>query len=73
MLLKTFLNNKKIPCIPRLLHKGKFFMDFKEKSELFNDFVTRQCSFVNSNSKLLSVLPKKSASHFQQLSFQHIS
>ena len=23
-ILKTFLNNKKIPCIPPLLHNGKF-------------------------------------------------
>ena len=29
-ILKTFLNNKKIPYIPPLLHNGKFIMDFKE-------------------------------------------
>ena len=37
-ILKTFLNNKKIPYIPPLLHNGKFIMDFREKAELFNDF-----------------------------------
>ena len=37
-ILKTFLNNKKMPCIPPLFHNGKFIVDFKEKAELFNDF-----------------------------------
>ena len=68
-ILKTFLNNKKVPCIPPMLHNGKFFMDFKENVELCNDFFTRQCSVVNNISELLSVLTKKRASHFQQLSF----
>ena len=57
-ILKTFLNDKKIPCISPLLHNGKFIMDFKEKTELFNDFFSKQCSFVNNNSKLPSVLIK---------------
>ena len=35
-ILKTFLNNKKIPCIPPFLHENKFVTDFKEKVELFN-------------------------------------
>ena len=30
-ILKTFANNKKIPCIPPLFHNGKFIMDFKER------------------------------------------
>ena len=58
-ILKTFLNNKKIPCIPPLLHSGKFIMAFKEKAELFNDLFTMQCSLVNNNSELPSVLTKK--------------
>ena len=33
-------------------------MDFKEKAELSNDFL-KQCSFVENNSKLPSVLTKK--------------
>ena len=35
-ILKTFLNNKKIPCIPPFFHENKFVTDFKEKVELFN-------------------------------------
>ena len=58
-ILKTFVNNKKIPCIPPLFHNGKFIMDFNEKAKLFNDFFTRQCSLINNNSKLPSTLTKK--------------
>ena len=57
-ILKTFLNNKKIPCIPPLLRNGQFIMDFKEKAELFNDFFTRQCSLIDNNSEIPSVLTK---------------
>ena len=71
-ILKTFLNNKKILCIPPLLQNGKFIMDFKEKTEFFNDFFTKQCSLVNNNSKLLSVLTKKRVSRFHWLSFRHM-
>ena len=31
-LLKTFLNNKKIPCIPPLFHDNDFVTDFQKKS-----------------------------------------
>ena len=37
-ILKTFLNNKKIPCIPPLLHNDKLITNFKEKTEIFNNF-----------------------------------
>ena len=47
--LKTFLNNKKIPCIPPLFHENKFVTDFKEKAELFNHFFVNQCSVSNNN------------------------
>ena len=68
-ILKTFLNNKKIPCIPPLLHNGKFIIDFKEKAELFNDFFSKQCSLVNNNSKLPSVLTKKTCKSLSSVEF----
>ena len=68
-ILKTFLNNKKIPCIPSLLHNGKFIIDFKEKPEFFNDFFTRQCSLVNNKSKLPSVLTKKTCQSLSTVEF----
>ena len=49
-LLKTFLNNKKIPCIPPLYHDDKFVCDFKEKSKIFNNYFAQQCSVINKNS-----------------------
>ena len=35
-LSKSFLNNKKIPIIPPILHNNAFATDFKKKLELFN-------------------------------------
>ena len=49
-LLKIFLNNKKIPCIPPLYHNDKFACDFKEKSKIFNNYFAQQCSVINKNS-----------------------
>ena len=61
-----------IPCILPLLNE-KFILDFREKTELFNDFFTRQCSFATSNSELpYRFLREKRASHFQQLTFRNI-
>ena len=30
-LLKTILNEKKVPCIPPIFHNNKYVTDFKEK------------------------------------------
>ena len=57
-ILKTFLNNKKIPCIPPLFHENKFVTDFKEKAELFNHFFVNQCSLLSNNSVLPTNLPQ---------------
>ena len=43
-ILKTFLNDKKVPCIPPVFHDNKFVIDFREKAELFNTFFAEQCS-----------------------------
>ena len=40
-ILKTFLNNKKIPFIPRLLHDEKFITNLKEKAEIFNNILAK--------------------------------
>ena len=54
-LLKIFLNNKKIPLIPLiplLFPNNRFISDFKNKTELCNDFFSSQCSPINNNGKL---------------------
>ena len=38
LLLKTLLNEEKIPCIPPIFYKNTYVNDFKEKSESFNSF-----------------------------------
>ena len=58
-LLKTFLNNKKIPLIPPLYHQGDFITNFKVKAELFNSFFASQCSLIKNGRKLPSQLNYK--------------
>ena len=67
-ILKTFLNDKKIPCIPPVFHNNKFFIDFKEKAELFNTFFADQYSLLKTNSELpksLLFLTEKRLSNVQ--------
>ena len=67
-ILKTFLNDKKIPCIPPVFHNNKFVIDFKEKAELFNTFFAEQCSLSKNNSELpksLLFLTEKRLSNVQ--------
>ena len=40
-ILKSFFNNKKIPCIPPFIRNNQFVVNFKEKSELFNSFFAK--------------------------------
>ena len=68
-ILKTLLNNKKILFIPPLLHE--FITNFKEKTEIVNNFFAKQCSLIDTNSDLLSVLSKKTHLNYcQQFSSQ---
>ena len=55
-LLKTFLNNKKIPLTPPLYHQGDFVTSFKQKAELFISFFGRNFSLIQNDSKLPSHL-----------------
>ena len=68
-ILKTFLNNKKIPCIPPLFHKNKFIADFKEKAELFNHFLVYQCSLLSNNSVLPTNLPQLTSKCLDSIHF----
>ena len=55
-MLKTFLNNKKVPSFPPLFHENEFVTDFKKKAGLFNSFFAKQCSLISNDSKLPSQL-----------------
>ena len=57
-IIKTFLNNKKNPCIPPLFHGNKFITNFKEKVELFNTFLPNQCTLLNNSNVLPNNLAK---------------
>ena len=51
-ILKTFLNNKKIPVIPPIFHDNKYITDFKQKAEIFNSHFSKQCLPLINNSKI---------------------
>ena len=68
-LLKTFLNNKKIPLIPPLYHQGDFITNFKIKAELFNSFFASQCSLMKNDSKLCSHLNYKTDNRLSTVNF----
>ena len=51
-ILKTFLNNKKIPVIPPIFHDNKYITDFKQKAEIFNSYFSKQCTPLINNSKI---------------------
>ena len=51
-ILKTLLNNKKIPCIPPIYHNNNYITDLKEKAQIFNDFFAKQCTLVENSSNL---------------------
>ena len=72
--MKTFLNDKKIPCIPPPLQQDKFVTDFKEKANIFhnifnNIFFANQCSNVSNNSEPLVPLTKKTHESLSTIDF----
>ena len=68
-ILKSCPNNKKIPCIPPVLHQDKSVADFREKANIFNNFFTDQCSIVTSNSKLPATITKKACESLSTINF----
>ena len=70
-ILKSFVNDKKVPIIPPLYHNGNFITDFCQKAELFNSFFVEQCSILLNSSKLpTNLAPRTDQSltsvHFSQ-------
>ena len=54
-ILKSLLNNKRIPCIQPLFHQNRYNTKYKDKAELLNNIFANQCSLINNSSVLPSV------------------
>ena len=69
-ILKTFLNNKKIPVIVPIFHDDKFITDFKQKAEIFNSHFSKQFTPLINNSKIPSEYPRKSNESLCSITFE---
>ena len=65
-ILKTFLNNKKIPCIPPIYHNNNYITDFKKKAQIFYNFFAKP---VENTSKLPTDSFKKTNNFLSTISF----
>ena len=68
-ILKLFLNNKNIPCIPSLFHQNRYITKCKDKAELFNNFFANQYSLINNSSVLPSLLIKRTENVISPIDF----
>ena len=68
-ILKSFLSNKKIPCIPPLIHNNQFVIDFIEKSKLFNSFFAKQCTYIQTGSSLPTQLLRRTNESLNAINF----
>ena len=55
MILKNFINGKKIPLIPALNVGNKLVTNFKEKARLFNEFFASKSTPITNDSSLPSL------------------
>ena len=64
---KNILAAKRIHCIPPLIYKSKFVIDFYLKSDIFNSLFAKQCSPIENNSRkqleFLQVDPSETLGH----------
>ena len=69
-MVKTFLNNKKIPIILPIFHDNKFTTDFKQKAEIFNSHFSKQRASLINNSKIPLECPQKSNESLSSITFE---
>ena len=67
--LKTILNNKKIPCIPPIRRNNNYITDFKEKAQILNNVFAKQCTQVENRSKLRTDSFKRTNNLLSTISF----
>ena len=68
-MLKTILNNKKIPCISPIYRNNNYITDFKEKAQIFNDFFAKQSTLVENSCKLTTNSFKRTNNLLSIISF----
>ena len=68
-ILKTLLNNNKIPCILPLFHQGKYVINLKKKTELFNSSSSKQNTMTKSSFKLPLTLTKNTGKFYSSITF----
>ena len=69
LISKTFLNNKKIPCIAPIYHNNNYITAFKEKAQIFNDFFAKQCMLAKNSSQLPTNSFKRTNNLLSAISF----
>ena len=69
-ILKTFLNNKKIPIIPPIFHDINLLLILNKKLKYFNSHFSRQYTPLISNSKISSECPRKSNESLSSITFE---
>ena len=68
-ILKSFLNDRKIPIIPPLYHSGNFITDFRQKAELFKSYFAEQRSMLQNSSKLPTNLAPQTDQSLTSINF----
>ena len=63
--MKTFLSNKKIPCIAPIFYENDFVLAFQKKAEIFSKFFAKQCTVVPNSSKLPRVFISKTVTFYE--------
>ena len=69
-ILKTILNNKKIPVVPSIFRDNKYITDFKQKAEIFHSHFSEQCSPLINKSKIPSECLRKSNESLFSITFE---
>ena len=58
-MIKTLPNGKKVPSFPPIYDNIRYVTDFKEKYQLFNAYLSEQCTLL----KIISTLPNTCSKH----------
>ena len=68
-ILKSFVNDKKIPTIPPLYHNSNFITNFCQKAELFKSFFAEKFSILLNSNKLPTNLAPRTDQSLTSVNF----